>query len=200
MTCVSPRTRRHIARAVGAASCLLVLSGCRDEYKFYGIPVNPMVTAPLEPLVRDDSSSFSIGAERGRASLVFFGYTNCPDICPTTLADWTRVKSALGDDARKVNFVFVTIDPENDTPAVMKSYVANFDTAFVGLSGTPAEIDSIAKAFGVTAFPEGTLESGHTAMAHPSRVYLVDPQARIRFVYPPGLKPEEIAEDVKHVL
>ncbi len=175
-------------------------AGCRDEYKFYGVPLNPMVSAPAGALTRGDGASFTIGAQRGKASLVFFGYTNCPDICPTTLADWTQVKTALDTDAAKVNFVFVTIDPENDTPAVMKSYVANFDTAFVGLSGTQAEIDSIATAFGVSAFPDGTLESGHIAMAHPSRVYLVDPEGRIRFVYPPGLKPEEIAEDVRHVL
>lgn len=183
-----------------AVALLLALAACRDEYKYYGIPLNPMVGAPAGALTRGDGSPFSIGSQRGKASLVFFGYTNCPDICPTTLADWTRVKTALGKDAPKVNFVFVTIDPGNDTPAVMKSYVANFDTAFVGLSGTQAEIDSIARAFGVSAFPDGTLESGHTAMAHPSRVYLVDPEGRIRFVYPPGLKPEEIAEDVRHVL
>lgn len=179
---------------------LLALAACGEDYKYYGIPLNPMVSAPTAALTRGDGSQFAIGSQKGKASLVFFGYTNCPDICPTTLADWTRVKSALGADASKVNFVFVTIDPDNDTPAVMKSYVANFDTAFVGLSGTPAEIDSIASAFGVSAFPDGTLESGHIAMAHPSRVYLVDPQGRIRFVYPPGLKPEEIAEDIRHVL
>lgn len=159
-----------------------------------------MVSAPTAELTRGDGSPFALGAQDGKASLVFFGYTNCPDICPTTLADWKRVKAELGSDTGKVNFVFVTIDPVNDTPTVMARYIANFDTSFVGLSGGQARIDSVAKAFGVTAFPEGTLESGHTAMAHPSRVYLVDPEGRIRFVYPPGLKPDEIAEDLKHVL
>jgi len=178
---------------------LLVLSGCREEYRFYGIPVNPMVTAPGDGLVRDDGSTFSIGAQRGRASLVFFGYTSCPDVCPTTLADWKHVKAALGGAASKVNFIFVTIDPATDTPEVVGQYIARFDSSFVGLSGSPAQIDSVARTFGVSAFPDGTLESGHTAMAHPSRVYLVDPAGRIRFVYPPGLKAEEIAEDVKHV-
>lgn len=178
---------------------LLALPGCRDEYKFYGIPLSPMVTAPSAELTRDDGTRYSI-AGKGKASLVFFGYTHCPDICPTTLSDWRQVKTALGPDAAKVNFVFVTIDPENDTPEVMRGYVAKFDSTFIGLSGTPTQIDTVAKAFGVSAFAEGTLQSGHTAMAHPSRVYLVDPEARIRFVYPPGLKPEEIAEDVKHVL
>lgn len=197
---MSRRLIRQFARAVGAASWLLALSGCGEEYKFYGVPVNPMVTAPLDVLVRDDGSRFSIGAERGRASLVFFGYTNCPDICPTTLADWQRVKSALGTAARGMNFVFVTIDPETDTPEVIERYLAKFDTSFIGLTGEPARIDSLARAFGVSAFAEGTLPSGHTAMAHPSRVYLVDPRGRIRFVFPPGLKPEEIAEDVRHVL
>ncbi|HUR91559.1 MAG TPA: SCO family protein [Gemmatimonadaceae bacterium] len=191
---------RQVARAVGAASCLLVLGACRDEYKFYGIPLNPMVSAPAVGLTRSDGSRFDLESQKGKASLVFFGYTHCPDICPTTLSDWTRVKTALGDDASKVNFVFVTIDPQNDTPAVMQQYLTNFDTTFVGLTGAPAAIDSISKAFGVSAFQDGTLESGHAAMAHPSRVYLVDPQGRIRFVYPPGLKAEEIAEDVKHVL
>jgi protein SCO1/2 len=197
---MSRRLMRQFARAVGIASCLLVLSSCQDEYKFYGIPLNPTVTAPIEPLVRDDSSRFSIGAERGRASLVFFGYTNCPDICPTTLADWRQVKRALGSAALFVNFVFVTIDPETDTPEVVQRYLAKFDTAFVGLTGSADQIGTVAQGFGVSAFAEGSLPSGRTAMAHPSRVYLVDPRGRIRFVFPPGLKPEEIAEDVRHVL
>lgn len=190
--------RHHLSLA--AVLVTLAVAGCRDEYKFHGIPINPMVTAPIQPLVRDDGSRFAIGAERGRASLVFFGYTNCPDICPTTLADWTRVKEALGSAALFVNFVFVTVDPETDTPAVVERYLARFDTAFVGLTGSPEQIAAISQGFGVTAMAEGTLPSGHTAMAHPSRVYLVDPRGRIRFVFPPGLRPEEIAEDVRHVL
>jgi protein SCO1/2 len=187
-------------RILRIAALGLALAACRDDYKFYGIPLNPMVGAPTVELARGDGSAFSIGAQDGKASLVFFGYTNCPDVCPTTLTEWKRVKAALADDAGKVNFVFVTIDPENDTPQVVRSYMANFDSSFVGLSGEQSRIDSVAKAFGVTAFPDGTLESGHTAMAHPSRVYLVDTRGRIRFVYPPGLKPEELAEDVRHVL
>ena len=187
--------------SISAIVLALASAGCeREEYKFYGIPLNPMVTAPIEPLARDDGSRFAIGADRGRASLVFFGYTNCPDICPTTLADWTRVKQALGSAAMYVNFVFVTIDPETDTPEVVERYLAKFDTAFVGLTGSPDQVATIAQGFGVTAMAEGTLPSGHTAMAHPSRVYLVDPRGRIRFVFPPGLRPEEIAEDVRHVL
>ena len=199
MTYESPYLMRRIVRGLRAASLLLVLSGCREEYRFYGIPVNPMVTAPVDGLVRDDGSTFSIGAQRGRASLVFFGYTNCPDVCPTTLADWKQVKAALGGAASKVNFIFVTIDPATDTPEVVGQYIARFDSSFVGLSGSPAQIDAVSKAFGVSAFADGTLDSGHTAMAHPSRVYLVDTEGRVRYVYPPGLKPEEIAADVKHV-
>lgn len=159
-----------------------------------------MVSAPAVALTRSDGSRFDLESQKGKASLVFFGYTHCPDICPTTLADWTRVKTALGEDAAKVNFVFVTVDPQTDTPDVIARYVANFDTSFVGLTGSPATIDSISKAFGVSAFQDGTVDSGHPAMAHPSRVYLVDPEARIRFVYRPGVKAAEIAEDIKHVL
>lgn len=199
MTYESPYLMRRIVRGLGAASLLLVLSSCRDEYRFYGIPLNPMVTAPVDVLVRGDGSTFSIGAQRGRASLVFFGYTNCPDICPTTLADWKQVKAALGGAASKVNFIFVTIDPATDTPEIVGQYIARFDSSFVGLSGSPAQIDAVSKAFGVSAFADGTMDSGHTAMAHPSRVYLVDTEGRIRFVYPPGLKADEIAADVKHV-
>lgn len=187
-------------RARVAVIIAVIAIACKEDYKFYGIPLSPMVTAPGAELMRADGSRYSIAAQTGEASLVFFGYTNCPDICPTTLSDWRQVKSALGADADKVNFVFVTIDPANDTPQVMRSYIANFDSTFVALTGAQAEIDSIARAFGVSAFAEGSLESGHTAMAHPSRVYLVDPESRIRFVYPPGLKPEEIAEDIRHVL
>lgn len=190
---------QRITTSIGVC-CLLAAFACGDDYKFFGIPLSPLVTAPDIELTRGDGSRFAIGAQKGRASLVFFGYTNCPDICPTTLADWKQVKTALGDDAAKVNFVFVTVDPGNDTPEVMQAYVEKFDPAFIALSGGQAQVDAVSKAFGVSAFADGMLDSGHPAMAHPSRVYLVDTEGRIRFVYPPGLKPDEIASDVKHVL
>lgn len=188
----APRLSLALLLACSAAACR------EKEYTYYGLPVDPPVAAPAVALLRDDSSRFVIGT-RKKASLVFFGYTNCPDICPTTLADWIRVKDKVAGAGPLVDFVFVTIDPVNDTPRIIEAYLARFDTAFVGLTGTQAAIDSVARGFGVVAFEEGQLPSGHAAMAHPSRVYLVDLDGRIRFVYPPGLKPEEIADDVRRV-
>lgn len=131
--------------------------------------------------------------------LVFFGYTHCPDVCPTTLFDVSEVLRALGPDAEKAAALFITVDPERDTPATMKDYLSSFDPNLRGLTGDQAAIDAVSKAYRVYS-KKVPLEAGGYNMDHTALVYLMDKQGR--FVAPFNLKrrPEESAADLRKYL
>lgn len=136
---------------------------------------------------------------KGKPFLVFFGYTHCPDVCPTTLFEVSEVMRALGPDADRVGAMFVTVDPERDTPAAMKDYLSSFDPHLRGLTGDRKSIDAAEKAYRVYAKKVPT-ESGDYSMDHTALVYLMDKQGR--FVAPFSLrrKPEEAAADLRRYM
>jgi len=138
-------------------------------------------------------------ALKGRPSLVFFGYTHCPDVCPTTLFELSEVLRAMGPDADKVNAYFVSVDPERDTPAVIKDYLASFDPHLKGLTGTPEEVARIVAGYRVYA-RKVPLKGGDYTMDHTALTYLMDRNGR--FVAPFNLKrtPDEAAADLKRYL
>jgi len=136
---------------------------------------------------------------KGRPFLVFFGYTHCPDVCPTTLFEVSEVMQALGKDADRTGALFITVDPERDTPAAMKDYLSSFDPHLRGATGDRAAIDAAEKAYRVYAkkVPTG---NGDYSMDHTALVYLMDKQGR--FVAPFSLKrrPEDAAADLRRYL
>ncbi|HUL87291.1 MAG TPA: SCO family protein [Pseudolabrys sp.] len=136
---------------------------------------------------------------KGRPFLVFFGYTHCPDVCPTTLFDVSEMMRALGKDAERTGALFITVDPERDTPAVMKDYLSSFDPHLRGATGDRAAIDAAEKAYRVYAKKVPT-ENGDYTMDHTALVYLMDKQGH--FVAPFSLKrrPEESAADLRRYL
>src|SRR5689334_15298795 len=136
---------------------------------------------------------------KGRPFLVFFGYTHCPDVCPTTLFDVSEVLRALGKDAERTGALFITVDPERDTPAVMKDYLSSFDQHLRGATGDRQAIDAAEKAYRVYA-KKVPGENGDYSMDHTALVYLMDKQGR--FVAPFSLKrkPEEAAADLRRYL
>lgn len=137
---------------------------------------------------------------RGKVVAVFFGYTFCPDVCPTTLAELKAVRARLGTDAARLQVVFVTVDPERDTPELLAKYVGAFDEGFVGLYGDAEATARAAKAFRV--FYEkvpGSVPGAYT-MNHTAGVYLVDPQGRLRLFVRYGQDVDTIAGDVKLLL
>ncbi|MCA9871058.1 MAG: SCO family protein, partial [Anaerolineae bacterium] len=137
----------------------------------------------------------------GKVSLLFFGYTTCPDVCPTTLAEARTILNDLGDDANDVEFLFVTVDPERDTPEKLAAYTDAFHPGIIGLTGTPDQLASIYGEFGVRAerveAPESAL--GYL-MNHTSRMYLVDQDGNLRLSYGYGTPVEDIVNDVKHLV
>ncbi len=136
---------------------------------------------------------------KGRPFLVFFGYTHCPDICPTTLFDVSEVMHALGKDADRTGALFITVDPERDTPAVMKNYLSSFDPHLRGATGDNAAVDAAEKAYRVYAKKVHT-ENGDYSMDHTALIYLMDKQGR--FVAPFSLKrrPEDAAAELRRHL
>ncbi len=136
---------------------------------------------------------------KGKPSLIFFGYTHCPDVCPTSLFEISEVLRAMGADADKVNAYFITVDPERDTPAAMKSYLSSFDPHLEGLSGDPAETAKVLTAYRVYA-KKVPMKDGDYTMDHTALIYLMDRDGK--FVSPFNMKraPEEAAAELKRYL
>ncbi|TYO65794.1 SCO family protein [Bradyrhizobium hipponense] len=136
---------------------------------------------------------------KGKPTLIFFGYTHCPDVCPTSLFEISEVLRAMGKDADKVNAIFISVDPERDTQAAMKDYLSSFDPHLEGLSGDPAETAKVITSYRVYAKKVPTKDGDYT-MDHTALVYLMDRAGR--FVSPFNLKrsPEEAATELKRYL
>jgi len=130
-------------------------------------------------------------AMKGRPYLVFFGYTHCPDVCPATLFEISEVMKALGGDADRAGALFITVDPERDTPAVLKDYLSNFDPHLRGLTGDPAAVAAALKAYRVYA-KKVPLEGGDYTMDHTAAVYLMDKNGR--FIAPFNMQRSADAE------
>jgi protein SCO1 len=163
--------------------------------------VGPAIAAVGGPfqLVDQDGKTVSDADMKGRPFLVFFGYTHCPDVCPTTLFEMSQMLHALGPDAGRIGALFITVDPERDTPAVLKDYLASFDPHLRGLTGDPAAVDAALKAYRVYAKKVPLKDRDYT-MDHTAVVYLMDKNGR--FVAPFNMKrtAEAEAADVRGYL
>ena len=195
---------RHVfAPLLGVALCcaVVLLWACTPPR-----PTQPLNGAALEPpvnlqelaLTRSDGGTFSTADTRGRLSLFFFGYTNCADVCPLTLAELTRVRRALGDEAQKVDMYFVTLDPARDTPERMRAYVGNFP-GVMGLLGSDAELARIQLAFNVRSERRDGA-NGSYSLDHTAATYVVNAASQIQLVYPYGTPAEDIASDLHQLL
>ncbi len=163
--------------------------------------MNPPTELPSFSFVRSDGSAYSTAPEDGRPMVVFFGYTHCPDVCPTTLADWQAVKRMLGRDGDRVRWVFVSVDPERDTPELADRYAHQFDSTFVGLSGDSATTAGIMRAFGASAVPDpGAASAVGYLVSHSSQLFLVDDRGRLVALHAFGTGREELATDLKRLL
>lgn len=137
---------------------------------------------------------------KGKAVVIFFGYTHCPDVCPTTMAEMAAVMKQLGPDAERVQVLFVTLDPERDTPELLKHYVPAFDPRFIGLSGATDATARVAKEFRVFYQKVPGKEAGSYTMDHTAASYVFDPQGRVRLFVRHGQGPDPVAQDLKALL
>lgn len=194
--------RRLVVLSVCAA--LGLLAACDPASK----PVEPFKGIDITgaDYARDFALSDVAGRPRtladfkGKATVVFFGYTQCPDVCPTTMAELAAVKKQLGADGDKLQAVFITVDPERDTPEILKAYMSSFDPSFVALRSTPEQTQAVAKSF--KAFfrkvPGKTADS--YTMDHTAGAYVYDPQGRLRLFVRYGQPVEAWVADLKQLL
>lgn len=163
--------------------------------------LEPARPAPDFALTAPDGSEFRLSRQRGKVVALTFGYTFCPDVCPTTLAELAAAKGKLGDDARRFTVAFITVDPERDGPERLRTYTAAFDRSFVGLTGSPEQLAAVRQAYGVTAIKR--IVAGTTAsylMDHSAFVYVIDADGRLRLMFPFGTSVENIAHDLRLIM
>lgn len=159
---------------------------------------DPPAFAPALSLRASNGGTLSLARYRGRVVLLEFGFTNCPKVCPTTLATLASVRKRLGADARDVQVVFVTVDPERDTVGQMHAYLRGFDPTFVGGTGAPAELADVRKRYGVMAQRRNVGDS--YTVGHSSSVYLIDRRGRLRAMMPYGASAADYLHDLRVLL
>ena len=191
------RNRRLV---LAAAVSVLALAGCEraaPPHKFNAVDLTGAEYARQFDLADFDGKRRTLADFKGKVTAVFFGYTQCPDACPTTMAELAGVARALGPDAGKLQVVFITIDPARDTAALLKNYVTNFNPAFLALRGDDAETKAVAKEFKV--FYEkvpGKAADAYT-MDHTAGTYVFDTQGRIRLFARQNMDAEQLTADIK---
>lgn len=176
----------------------LVLAACGEPMR--GIEIRDAEVAAPFVFTAFDGTRVDIAAEQGKVVLVYFGYTHCPDVCPTTMGDWARARRALGDAAKDVRWIFVSMDPERDTPELALSYARQFDPSFLGVTGTTEEIEALKRAWGIAAYPEGDTRANDYTVAHPANTFVVDRDGKLRYLYEPGVSGEDLAKDLRKLL
>jgi protein SCO1/2 len=196
---MSSTTRPLVIAAAFAASLIVGLLIMFWVMGGAGKVVQPAAIGGPFQLTDQNGKTVTEKSLKGKPTLIFFGYTHCPDVCPTSLFEISEVLRALGKDADKVNAVFISVDPERDTPATMKDYLSSFDPHLEGLSGDPEETARVIKSYRVYAKKVPTKDGDYT-MDHTALIYLMDREGR--FVSPFNLKrtPEEAAADLKKYL
>lgn len=161
----------------------------------------PYPAASEFALTRGDGSSFQLSEMRGRIVLLFFGYTSCPDICPTTLAKLNQAFEKLNKgEAKQVQVLFVTVDPGRDTPERMQEYVNHFSTDFIGLSGTEAELQKVWNDYGVYREISNETTALGYIVNHTARITLIDRNGNMRISYSVDVPVDDIVHDLKLIL
>ena len=161
--------------------------------------MDPALNVPGTPLPIE-GGTLSLADTGGRITLLTFGFTECPDICPTTLSDWHRVRTALGPDSSRVRFLFVSVDHRKDTPASAGSFARRFDPSFVGISPDSATLVRLLPFFQAEAAYSKAGTGAAPEVAHTTHSYVIDPRGRITLLLPFGTEPASIVHDVKRML
>lgn len=159
----------------------------------------PPSKAPEFSLQGSDGSELKLARYRGKLVLMVFGFTNCPEVCPTTLATLAQARAQLGADAAQVQVVYVTVDPERDDLVRIRNYLAAFDKSFIGGTAKPETLATLRKQYGVVAEKLAT-KDGRYGMNHSTSVYVIDREGRLRAMMPFGHAAKDFVHDLKLLL
>jgi protein SCO1/2 len=182
-----------------------------DGPPFSGFVAQPPMEAADFTLTRTDGTEFTLSEQRGDVVLLFFGYTNCPDVCPQTLTWLAAALNQLGSEEERVRVVFVSVDPDRDSPEVIDAYTGAFDPRIVGVTGTLPELENVVASYSSNffkTFPEHEHAPGVATdhahddytMAHPSEVYVIDQAGMLREFFSTRFSPDEVEHDVRLLL
>lgn len=185
--------------AVAALALSLLACTPADTLSFKGTDISTADFGQPFTLTGQDGKPHSLADYQGKAVALFFGYTHCPDICPTTMLEYQQVMKLLGKDADRVQVLFVSIDPQRDTPLVLAGYVPFFDKRFMGLTGSPAQVQAVASQYKIVAQRQARKDGGYT-MDHSAGSYLFDTRGQLRVYVPYGTPSADIAHDLQQLL
>jgi protein SCO1/2 len=169
-------------------------------YTFRGSVIDPAVPAPEITLFSSQGGEYRLDSKTGKFVLIFFGYTYCPDVCPTTLYEMKEIKARLKDKAENIEFVFITVDPDRDTQEQLTRYLASFDGSFFGLTGTTQQLEKVWKDYGVYREIQETENSLGYLVDHTSRLYLINSQGELMMTYLYETTLEEIVSDLNYLI
>jgi protein SCO1/2 len=184
-----------------AAVSMLALTGCSDpKPEFKSVDITGADYAKNFSLTDHNGQLRTLQDFKGKVVVLFFGFTQCPDVCPTSMAELAEVKRQLGADGDKLQGLFISVDPERDTPEVLKAYMTNFDPSFLALRPTPEQLAAVAKDFKVYYKKvEGKTPTSYT-MDHSAASYLYDPQGRLRLYARYGSGAAVLVSDIRQLL
>jgi protein SCO1/2 len=163
-----------------------------NKPSFRGAVIDPPWHAPEINLTDHNGQTFTLSSQRGKVVLLYFGYVNCPDECPLTMAHLKLAHESLGDRAKDMQVAMISTDPARDTPQALKDFMAHFDPSFLGLTGMPEELQRVWKDYGVT------VEAG--GETHSTFLYVIDPAGNVRETFLPDAEPKDIAADISLLL
>lgn len=195
--------RRWLVPAVGLLIGLVVIAVLffwLKPHTFGGTLLQSPQTAYDFSLKGPENREVRLSDYKGKIVLLFFGYTYCPDVCPFTMANLRNVVDLLGEEGENVRVIMITVDPVRDTPERLKSYVEQFKSSFVGLTGEPDEIMQTASAYGVSFEIIPNVDPHMYFMSHTATVMLIDPEGSLRVVYPYGVDKNILADDIRYII
>jgi protein SCO1/2 len=198
-----PRRRLALAAVAAAAAALAGcdrLSSLSGKQTFRSTDITGATFARSLELPDADGRVRTLADFAGKVTVVFFGYTQCPDVCPTTLAEMAQVRKALGAQGDRLHTVFVTVDPERDTPEILKAYVTNFGPGVTALRGTPEQTAAVAKEFKIFFAKSAGKTPGSYTVDHSAASFVFDATGKVRLYVPYGGDPKNLAADLKQLL
>jgi len=193
-------------RVLAGSFCTLALAGCdrlapgAPAPTFFSTDITGAEFARRLELPDVDGKPRTLADWKGKVTVVFFGYTQCPDVCPTTMTELAAIRKSLGAEGDKLQSVFVTIDPERDTPEILKAYIANFGPGFTALRGTPEQTAAAAKEFKVFYAKVPGRSGGTYTMDHSAASFVFDPAGRVRLYAPYGGDSKKFAADLQQLV
>jgi protein SCO1 len=199
---MTPTSRRIAIKSIAAGALFTwaagLIVGCTAEKpQFKSIDLTGADYAKGFALTDHNGKPRTLQDFAGKVVVVFFGFTQCPDFCPSSMAELAEVKKLLGPDGDKLQTLFITVDPERDTPEVLKAYMANFDPSFIALRPTPAELPDFAKSFKVYYKKVEGKTEGSYSMDHSAGSYVYDAKGQIRLYNRYGSGPAALASDIR---